>query len=118
VRRAWVWWALLSVTGFVIVLIPDASPRLFSLSEEHGPSLLDGVGVLLLVSGWAILDVATWRRRHTLHVRRGALLLTVVAAAAAAGLVLWSVLGDHGAWWAAGASVLAAIQVSVAASVT
>lgn len=35
-----------------------------------------------------------------------------------AGLVLWSVPADHGAWWIAGASVLTAIQLLAAVRVS
>jgi cation transport ATPase len=116
--RSWAWWGILSVSGLGLVLMPDTGPRLFSLSGEHGPSLVDGVGVLLLVAGWAILDTATWRRRYGLRVGREVLVLTAVGGATASGLVLWSVLGDHGAWWVAGATVLAAIQLSAAVMAT
>jgi hypothetical protein len=40
------------------------------------------------------------------------------SSARAAGLVLWSVLGDHGLWWIVGAGVLAALQLIAAANVT
>lgn len=108
----------MSAIGLSIILVPDRRPRLFSLSEGHGPSLVDGIGVLLLVAGWTVLDVATWRRRRMLSLRREALGMVAVAGIAAVGLVLWSVLGDHGAWWIAGGFVLAAIQLTAAARVT
>jgi hypothetical protein len=114
-RRSWALWTALSVAGLGIILIPDTGPRLFSLSEEHGPSLTDGIGVLLLVIGWATLDIATWRRRRRLAPQRGVLVFEAIAALGAAGLIAWSVLGDHGAWWIAGACVLAAIQLMAAA---
>ena len=53
VTRSWRWWAILSALGLVTILMPDTGSRLFSLSEGHGPSLIDGMGVLLLLAGWA-----------------------------------------------------------------
>jgi hypothetical protein len=99
-------------------LLPDTGPRLFSLSEAHGPSLIDSVGVLLLLAGWAVLDIAAWRRRRGLSLRREVLLLMATAGIAAVALVLWSVLGDRGAWWIVGAVLLAAIQLTAATRAT
>jgi hypothetical protein len=114
VRRSWWSWGILSALGLVAILLPDTDRRLFSLSEGHGPSLIDGIGVLLLVAGWVVLDIATWRRLHRRSLRREILVLLAGAGIAGAGLVLWSVLGDHGAWWIVGAVLLAVIQLSVA----
>jgi hypothetical protein len=118
VRRSWLCWGILSALGIVVILGPDRSRRLFSLSQAHGPSLIDSVGVLFLVAGWAALDTATWRRRRGRPLRREVRLLTVVAGTAAATLVLWSVLDDHGAWWVIGAVLLAAIQLAAAMRAT
>jgi hypothetical protein len=111
-------WGVLSTLGLVTILIPDTGRRLFSLSREHGPSVVDSIGVLLLVAGWAALDIATWRRRRALSLRRTAIIVTATAGVIAVGLVLWSVLGDYGVWWIVGAMVLAAIQVTAAAKAT
>jgi hypothetical protein len=118
VRRSWLWWGILSALGLLTILLPDSGRRLFSLSEAHGPSLSDGMGVLLLLAGWAVLDIATWRRRRGLSPRREVLLLVASTGIAAVALVLWSVLGDHGAWWIAGAVILAAIQLTAAMRAT
>jgi hypothetical protein len=104
--------------GLVTILLPDTGSRLLSLSEAHGPSLVDSMGVLLLLAGWAVLDIATWRRRRDLSLRRKVLLPIATAGAAAVALVLWSVLGDHGAWWIVGAALLAAIQLTAATRAT
>ncbi|HET7929064.1 MAG TPA: hypothetical protein VFM40_05870 [Actinomycetota bacterium] len=74
--------------------------------------------MVLLVAGWVALDIATWRRRHRLSPSRAVRLLTQIAALGAAGVVAWSVLGDHGAWWIGGACVLAAIQLIAAVRVS
>jgi hypothetical protein len=96
----------------------DAGDRLFHLSELHGPSILDTVGIALLVLGWAVLDLATWRRRRVLSAGRPVRSVVAAVAVAAAAVVAWSVLGDHGSWWIVGAFVLAAIQVAAALMVT
>jgi hypothetical protein len=116
--RTWALWATLSAAGLGLILIPDTGPRLFSLSEEHGPSLTDAIGVLLLVAGWATLDIATWRGRRRLGPRRGIPVFTAITTLGAAGLIVWSVPGDHGVWWIVGACVLAAIQLISAARVS
>ncbi len=116
--RSWVWWGVLSTLGVVVILLPDTGPRLFSLSEGHGPSLVDGVGILLLVTGWVVLDAATWRRRGTLSFPSGIVALMAIAAIGAAALVVWSISGDHGSWWIVGAVVLAAIQIAAAVRAT
>jgi hypothetical protein len=118
VTRSWSSWGILSALGLVAILLPDTDRRLFSLSEGHGPSLIDGLGVLLLVAGWAALDIGTWRRRRGLSLRRDVLVLISTAGIAAIALVIWSVLGDHGSWWIVGAVVLAAIQLAVAVAAT
>jgi hypothetical protein len=118
VTRSWRWWAILSALGLVTILLPDTGRRLVSLSEAHGPSLVDSVGALALLAGWTVLDVATWRRRRSLLLRREVLMVMAAAGIAAVALVLWSVLGDHGAWWIVGAVVLAAIQMTAATRAT
>jgi hypothetical protein len=104
--------------GLVVILLPDADRRLFSLSEGHGPSLIDGVGVMFLVAGWAALDIGTWRRRHGLSLRRDVLVVMSIAGIVAIALVIWSVLGDHGSWWIVGSVVLSAIQLRAAVAAT
>ena len=111
-------WTTLSVLGMTIIVLPDAGARVFSLSARHGPSTTDAIGVLLLVAGWAQLDIAAFRRRPAHSLPRGALVAAIVVGALALALIAWSVLGDHGAWWIIGALLLAAIQLVAAANAT
>jgi hypothetical protein len=70
------------------------------MSTPNGIAMaLEGVrvGVLLLLGGWATLDIATLRRRGRLASRPGPLTTTAIAATGAAGVIAWSLLGDHGA---------------------
>jgi hypothetical protein len=93
VTRSWLSWGILSALGLVAILLPDTDRRLFSLSEGHGPSLIDGVGVMFLVAGWAALDIGTWRRRRGLSLRRDLFVLMSTAGIAAISVVIWSVFG-------------------------
>ncbi|HSH23585.1 MAG TPA: hypothetical protein VK975_05935 [Acidimicrobiales bacterium] len=38
----------------------DRDQRLFSLSRDHSPSVVDAVGVSVLLAGWLVLDHAAW----------------------------------------------------------
>lgn len=45
-------WVAGSVVGGAIVALPDSGRRLFSLSDTHGPSMLDLLGIVVLVATW------------------------------------------------------------------
>lgn len=117
-RRGWIAWSLLVLAGVVLIALPDDDVRLFDISRGHGPSLVDGVGILLILVAWMLLLGSVWRRRSRLprsaawRARVGASLL------AGAALTAWSVLGDHGSWWMLGAALLGAPQVMAAMEVS
>lgn len=106
--RAMLAWAVLSVVGVAVIARPDDGPRIFSLSETHGPSTPDVIGIMLLLLGWIVFLSALWRARSAVRVPSPP---TALAAAAAAGVLVWSVLTDSGRWWIVGAAVLLGIQV-------
>jgi hypothetical protein len=114
VARSWIVWGILTATGLVVLVIPDSGPRLISLSDLHGPSLVDTLGIVALVAGWIVLDLATWRRRRLIRLRTAGLAFVAGGVVAAGGLVVWSVLGDQGSWWIVGAVVLSVIQLAAA----
>jgi drug/metabolite transporter (DMT)-like permease len=94
----------LIVGGSIIVALPDRGQRLFSLSGRHGPSLVDAIGIALLLAGWLVVVAAVVRRRERVFRRAGVWGLAVGVTVAASGLavIVWSVAGDHGTWWAVG----------------
>lgn len=113
-RRGWALWGLLSTVGAVLVALPDDGDRLVSFSRTHGPAALDAVGAGVLVLAWSLLWVGVWRRRDRLP-RRGTWWAGAGAVLACGGVVLvWSVLGDHGAWWVLGAGAVAGVQLLAA----
>lgn len=110
--RGLIGWLVLSAVGIVIVALPDEGERIMSFSVGHGPSLVDALGMLMLVLGWLLFVVPLWRLRSSIRWRRR---LGLVAMSAAV-LTVWSVVTDTGAWWVLGAAVLVAVQVVAAGS--
>lgn len=105
-------WALPMTIGAVLIALPDTGPRLFSFSSEHGPSLTDFTGIVLLLIGYVAMSAPIIRQqrsvRHAL-VRRPRLTMAVsFAAGLGTGLLLASVLVDFWWWWLVGSVVLLA----------
>ncbi len=105
-------WAILSLLGVGVVALPDDDARIISLSEGHGPSLIDAVGIAVLIAGWGFFVVALWRARTAITRRR----LLAALAVTGAGLVVWSVATDNGSWWILGAAILVIAQLLAAFS--
>lgn len=108
VRRATTTWVAASALGVAVVALPDAGPRLVSLSRTHGPSLLDAAGVVVLLAAWVPVLAVLWAGRALLAGR---------PAVAPAGLwlvgcavLVASVAGDTGAEWVLGVVLLVAAQ--------
>lgn len=111
-RQGLVAWAALSLVGALIVMLPDDGRRVFSLSEGHGPSIQDSIGIALLLFGWVVFLIRLIRSRASIW--RPPILL--VAAIASGALLVWSVASDAGNWWMLGALALVALQVLAALS--
>lgn len=105
-------WLGLSLVGMLIVALPDDGSRIFSFSEDHGPSALDGIGVVVLVAGWLAFVFPFWRSRRAIGHRR----LLTTATVAGLLLVFWSVATDSGSWWLLGAALSVVAQLVAAAS--
>ena len=97
-----------------MIAVPDSSPRLFSISEGHGPSTLETIGIAVLLAGWSLAFSEAWARRRRLatalppayrYVAAGLLGLGV-------GLLVASVFSGYEWWWAVGTAVLVAVQAA------
>lgn len=107
-RRTLAVWAVATGVGSVVLALPDTGPRVFSLSETHGPSLIDSLGVLILVAGWLPVPVLLYRRR-TLVPQSVWVAAGLTALVAASALVV-TVRRDLGWWWVPSAAALAVAQ--------
>ena len=108
VRRSATTWAAGSAVGAAIIALPDAGPRVVSLSRTHGPSLLDAAGVLVLLAAWVPVLAVLWAGRAVLAGHPG--VVPAALAVVGAAVLVASVAGDTGAEWVLGAVLLVAAQ--------
>jgi uncharacterized membrane protein YidH (DUF202 family) len=106
----------LIATGSVVVALPDDGRRLVSISRNHGVSTVDSVGIALIVAGWALVVSGVWQRRRRVfrRLRRAGVAAGAGVVIAGLALIVWSVTGDHGAWWVAGVVLAVAPQLAAA----
>lgn len=100
------------IIGFVIVALPDANERLFSISQDHGPSGPDVAGLIILLIGYAGIVNEAWKNRakiirykQSMYFQAGLFLL-----GAGFGLIIASVMNDYRYWWVFGIAILVTIQ--------
>lgn len=110
-------WSALVVTGLVIIALPDDDARLFTISRLHGPSAVDAIGILFILAAWLVVVAVIWRGRARLPRGPAWRILGLSSFVVGTAVTAWSVLGDHGSWWVLGAALLAALQVTAAATV-
>ena len=75
-------WAYLTavVVGLAVLAWPEQDSRmLLTLSERHGPSTLDVVGLALILVGYVPMAARVWARRMQLQSRFGASWLWMIA---------------------------------------
>jgi uncharacterized membrane protein YidH (DUF202 family) len=103
---------ILIVAGIVIVALPDNGERLFSLSRDHGPSLQDALGLILVFIGYGWLLTQAWKRREKILQYKDRLSFKVIPLLLVISIVLIivSVINDYGYWWVCGAAILAILQ--------
>lgn len=105
-------WFGLTVAGAILIALPDSGPRILSFSGEHGPSLVDACGALLLLAGFGVLIAGIIRGRRLVlqHLNASPRLLASCAFIAGLGLGLLTagVFTDFWWWWLVGALALQA----------
>ena len=101
--------------GLIIVVLPDTGERLFSLSNEHGPSLQDAIGLILIILSYLLLLTILWKQKekilkyqNTILFRAGLFLFGL-----GYGLIVASVINDFKYWWIAGIVLLVILHVAV-----
>jgi hypothetical protein len=98
--------------GVVMNAVPDPGRSVVSLGSEHGLSVLDLVGVAVLLAGWLIIATGIWRRRARIldriapQERIGA----AFAAGVGLGLLSASLFNEWPWWWVLATALLIAVQ--------
>ena len=87
--------------GVVIVGLPDSGPRVFTISERHGPSTVDIVGLVLIMIPWSymiVYSIVKWRRvLYTLGRRVAAVAIGLALTGIA--IIAVSLSRDTNTWW-------------------
>jgi uncharacterized membrane protein YidH (DUF202 family) len=103
---------ILVAAGVMIVALPDNGKRLFSLSRDHGPSLQDAIGLILVFIGYGWFLKQAWNRRAKILQYRNRLSFKLVLPIIPIGIALTiiPVLNDYSYWWVCGAMILLILQ--------
>lgn len=113
-RKNIIAWVCLTILGVVTISLPDNDDsRLFSFSASHGPSLVDGIGIVTLLLGWLLLITPIWKKRKVISSISGTSIMNsgLFLGGISTGLVIASVMSDIEYWWAIGAAVLCVLQL-------
>jgi hypothetical protein len=69
--RVLIIWLVASAIGVaLVVLLPEylfGDGELVRLSDRHGPTLSDGLGLLFILGGWLYFLFALWARRRAMQ---------------------------------------------------
>ena len=106
---------LIILAGFVIVALPDSDIRLFSISKEHGPSIQDAIGLILILFSYTLLVIEAWKHREKVLKYQGSKIFKIglFLFGVGHGLIIASVSNDYPYWWIYGIIILAMLQIPV-----
>lgn len=107
--------SLLFIIGLVIIFLPDSNERLFSFSANHGPSLLDLTGLIILFCPYTYVIILAWKKRQNLKPYQNTTAFKLGSILFVLGLILvvFSVIADYGNWWLLGATIMFAYQAII-----
>ena len=79
IPRFWVYVTTVLI-GLAVLAWPEQDSRMFlTLSERHGPSTLDLIGLAIILVGYVPMAARVWARRKPLQSRFGASWLGMIA---------------------------------------
>jgi len=103
---------ILITAGIAIVALPDNGVRLFSISNDHGPSLQDAIGLVLVFVGYGWFLIQVWKQRAKILQYKNRFSFKLIPPLLVIGiaLIIVSVVNDYGYWWVCGAIILIILQ--------
>jgi hypothetical protein len=69
---------VLIFVGIVLVAMPDHGAVLIRFNADHGPSLVDTIGLLLILTGWSLMILRVWRSRKDVKKAIGTFYLNLI----------------------------------------
>ena len=102
----------LLLLGIIIIALPDSDVRLFSFSKDHGPSLQDLTGLVVILIPYLWFVWNSWKRRdRVLEYKHSVFFqLGIFFSGTGLGLVIASVRNDYPYWWFYGIGVIIVVQ--------
>ena len=92
IKNALTVWLVFSLLGLaIIILVPEnlfGSKQLFALSDQHGPTFSDAIGLLLLLIGWLHYLWRLWSNRAYISSKNRAVFYAGTAILSIAGCII------------------------------
>ena len=60
---------MLFIAGLIILLLPDVGKPVIVLNEKHGPSLLDMIGWLIMLTSWVLSCIMIARKWEKIRLK-------------------------------------------------
>ncbi len=107
---------LLFVLGLIVVALPDSDERLFSLSKGHGPSIQDGIGLIMVFIAYIWFLKQVWSNKEKVLKYKASPIFHfgLFFSGVGYGLIIASVINDYKYWWIVGAILLISLHIIVA----
>jgi hypothetical protein len=104
-RDFWIYMGIVFL-GVIVVALPDDDNRIFSISDSHGPALMDLAGLTLVLVPWLLLATIALIKWRAVLQRLGRRLITALLAAVLIGtLVLVVSFRSGSGHWLTGAAI-------------
>ena len=68
---------LIAIVGIVLVIVPDTGPVLIRFNKDHGPSLTDVIGLVMILLVWMMMVYTAWGKRKLIMETLGGLKVIV-----------------------------------------
>lgn len=106
---------LVILLGLIVIALPDSGNRIFSLGKDHGPSIQDAIGLILMLVPYTWLLIETWRRKNKILKYQDSFIfkLGIFLSGLGYGLIIASVISNYQYWWIFGIILLIFVHIGI-----